>query len=259
MSSPLMQCIPTCRKLSLGTLLRTIQAVTQLLRCTNWHSGHCTVHMHRRCNAALLVYFAVQLKQVVAAVVQRAADLIAAGLVALLSKAGAPEKCGVFGVAVDGSVYHKYPKFRSRLHIALARALRPIGGVLDTTDAAAADMVTVFGGYHKTTAEKFRAKFVDVQNGSCFGAAVVAASSAVSGATDGVEHVENAVSGVDAGVGELTGVSEEGTMGAMLPEGDVPNACEEGLRQRRGGSVCTVDMQEGVVENEEGGGGGSGK
>jgi Hexokinase len=120
----------------------------------------------------------VQFKQVVTAVVQRAADLIAAGLAALLYKVGAPEKGGVFGIAVDGSVYHKYPKFRSRLHIALTRALMPSGGMLENPAAVAADMDIGLGG---PDSRKFRAKFVDVQNGSCFGAAVVAATAGGNG------------------------------------------------------------------------------
>lgn len=160
-----------------------------------------------------------QLKQVVAAVVQRAADLIAAGLVALLIKSRASEKGGLFGIAVDGSVYHKYPKFRSRLHIALQQALVPIGGTIENPEAVASDFNVGIGGPEVV---KFRAKFVDVQNGSCFGAAVVAAAASASGSNPGCGA---AVDSSDAATGQHENIAQVAIGEAQGSVGDV--------RQRR--------------------------
>lgn len=176
-----------------------------------------------------------QLKQVVAAVVQRAADLIAAGLVALLYKVGAPEKGGMFGIAVDGSVYHKYPKFRTRLHIALARALMSIGGVLENPEAVVAGLDIGFRG---PETETFRAKFVDVQNGSCFGASVVAATVGGNGLRCGGGEVQNLPRPEGSVVGSMD--MQGGLSSQNIQEGS------GGLRQRRG-----LDAQGGPGEGGE--------
>jgi hypothetical protein len=195
---------------------------------------------------------AVQFKQVVAAVVQRAADLIAAGLAALLTKAGAPEKGGVFGIAVDGSVYHKYPKFRSRLHIALTSAVQPIGGVLETS---AVTMTEMQSGVEGPGTERFRAKFVDVQNGSCFGTAVVAATAGGhapcgSGESDQNLRVSDAreMGSIDR-EGDLEG-GENVLEGTDQVLGDSSSSDTGALRQRRGvkGAAGEVNAQASDVE-----------
>ena len=118
------------------------------------------------------------MKQVVDAVVGRAARVLAAGLVAMLIKVGAPDRGGSFGIVVDGSVYHKYTKLRHRLHAALAAALARHGGVLEDSDAPAAAVLA-----HRPPRVKFQVHCVDCQGGSCFGAAVIAASQAQSGSS----------------------------------------------------------------------------
>lgn len=119
----------------------------------------------------------VQMKQVVEAVAERAARVLAAGLVAMLLKVGAPERGGTYAIAVDGSVYHKYTKLRRRLHIALAAALASHGGVLEDSDAPPAALAP-----HQPAVVKFQVQCVGCQGGSCFGAAVIAASQARQGA-----------------------------------------------------------------------------
>lgn len=115
----------------------------------------------------------VQLKQVIDAVVERAARVLAAGLAALLLKVDAPGRGGTYAIAVDGSVYHKYTKFRRRLHVALAEAVGPHGGALEDSDAPLAVLDAV-----RPQVVRFQVQCVGCEGGSCFGAAVIAASQA---------------------------------------------------------------------------------
>lgn len=112
-----------------------------------------------------------QLKQVIAAVVERAARVLAAGLTALLLKVGAPQRGGTFALAADGSVYHKYTALRRRLHGALAEALGPHGGALEGSDAPPPTLEAA-----RPRNVLFQVECVACDGGSCFGAAVVAAS-----------------------------------------------------------------------------------
>lgn len=116
-----------------------------------------------------------QLKQVIDAVVERAARVIAAGLTALLLKVDAPGRGGTYAIAVDGSVYHKYTKFRRRLHVALAAAVAPHGGALEDSDVPSAALDAL-----QPPLVRFQVQCVGCQGGSCFGAAVIAASQAPS-------------------------------------------------------------------------------
>eukprot|EP00892_Ulva_mutabilis_P000871 jgi/Ulvmu1/10785/UM069_0019.1 len=141
-------------------------------------SGTAGVLMHalgmRRSHCSLLTCWT--LKQVVEAVVERAARVLAAGLLALLLKVGAPDRGGTYAIAVDGSVYHKYTKLRHRLHAAVAAAVAQHGGALEASDAPAGLLAA-----HRPARVRFQVEFVGVQGGSCFGAAVIAASQATKG------------------------------------------------------------------------------
>jgi hexokinase len=116
----------------------------------------------------------VQVKQIVTLVVTRATALIAVGLCALLCKVGAPEKGGRYTIAVDGSVYDKYSKFRERLQSALVDRVARVGGQM-TGAAPAGQGQARAGGASTREGASFNVVFRACQGGSLFGTAVIAA------------------------------------------------------------------------------------
>lgn len=116
-----------------------------------------------------------QVKRIVTLVVTRAAALVAAGLCALLRKVGAPKKGGRYTIAVDGSVYDKYSKFRERLQSALADSVACFGGRVAGVAPAGAGQNPAGGGSGHEGAG-FDIVFRACQGGSLFGTAVIAAA-----------------------------------------------------------------------------------
>jgi Hexokinase len=142
----------------------------------------------------------------------------------------AVEREGTVGIAVDGSVYHKYPKFRARLHVALAAALEPLHGTLAAPPAVSADLGI---SADAVDAPAFSVQFVDAANGSCFGAAVIAATAsqceAAARTADGGSVTHARPSG---GSAAAAGVATSGPAAdSCMPES--AGTTEGGLRQRR--------------------------
>jgi hexokinase len=114
-----------------------------------------------------------QVKEIVDIVVSRAANLVAAGMTALLVKANAQTHESTSSIAADGSVFKRYVKFRERLYASLARSLEPYRGAVEVDTGA------LVGWKDPEKGPKFRVKFVQAPGGSCFGAAVIGASQAL--------------------------------------------------------------------------------
>ena len=103
-----------------------------------------------------------QARQVVHAVVGRAAKILGACLAAIVEKVRENQPRKTYAIVADGSVYTKYEKYRQRVHAALAAQIAHMGGRVEGVAAGPKQ-------------ENFEVRFVACDGGSTFGAAVLAA------------------------------------------------------------------------------------
>lgn len=122
-----------------------------------------------------------QARQVIDLVIDRAARLLAIALVAILAKMEPERRGGHYCIAVDGSVYRRYTRYRELIHSYTTYYVQnhlqeraSVRALWDDKQSEKQSDDEVFDSVWERV--PFSVEFVECVGGSCLGAAVIAAA-----------------------------------------------------------------------------------